>query len=293
MTSFELDLARGYDACGRIVKSRARNFWYGLRLTPEPKRSALYAIYAWMREADDIADEEGATLDVRRLDLDAFRVRTHRIFLGETDPDPRWRAFGDTVQRYALPRAPFDAMIDGQDADLDWTTCADRPVLERFCWQVASTVGLICVRIWGHDGDPDVERMAVDRGKAFQLTNVIRDLREDHGRMRTYLPADELEAAGLDLDALISWRDAARCDDFVRGQVAHAEAYFRASAGLDAHLSEECRATSWAMTRIYHELLRRIERDPSRIVRERVGLGSIRKMAIAWRARRYARGVAS
>lgn len=293
MTSPDVELARGYDACGRIVKSRARNFWYGLRLTPEPKRSALYAIYAWMREADDIADEEGTTATVRRSELEAFRARTHRVFRGEADPDPWWRAFGDTVQRYALPREPFDSMIDGQDADLDWTTCPDRTVLERFCWQVASTVGLICIGIWGHDGEPEVERMAVDRGKAFQLTNVIRDLREDHARARTYLPADELEAAGLDIDGLLSWRDPARCADFMRGQVAHAEAYFRASSGLDAHLSAECRATSWAMNQIYHELLRRIERDPSRVVRERVGLGSMRKMAIAWRARRYARGVAS
>ena len=293
MNSPDLELARGYDACGRIVKSRARNFWYGLRLTPEPKRSALYAIYAWMREADDIADEEGATPDARRLELDAFRARTHRVFLGAVDSDPWWRAFGDTVQRHALLREPFDAMIDGQDADLDWTTCSDRRVLERFCWQVASTVGLICVRIWGHDGNPEVDRMAVDRGKAFQLTNIIRDLREDRQRGRTYLPADELEAAGLDIEGLLAWRDPIRCRDFIRGQVAHAEAYFRASARLDAHLNAECRATSWAMTQIYHELLQRIDRDPSRVVRARVGLGSIRKMTIAWRARRLARGVAS
>ncbi len=293
MTSTDLELARGYDACGRIVKSRARNFWYGLRLTPEPRRSALYAIYAWMREVDDIADEDDAAPDARRLELDAFRARTHRVFLGEVDPDPWWRAFGDTVQRHSLPREPFDAMIDGQDADLDWTSCPDRSVLERFCWQVASTVGLICVRVWGHDGSPEVDRMAVDRGKAFQLTNILRDLREDRGRGRTYLPADELEAAGLDIDGLLAWRDPVRCRDFIRGQAAHAEAYFQASAGLDANLDAECRATSWAMTRIYHELLQRIERDPSRIVRERVGVGSIRKMAIAWRARRLARGVAS
>lgn len=293
MTSSDLELARGYDACGRIVKSRARNFWYGLRLTPEPKRSSLYAIYAWMREVDDIADEDGAAVDARRLELDAFRARTHRAFEGEVDSDPWWRAFGHTVRRHTLQRGPFDAMIDGQDADLDWTTCADRDALERFCWQVASTVGLICVRVWGHDGSPDVDRMAVDRGKAFQLTNIVRDLREDRARGRTYLPADELEAAGLDIDGLLAWRDPIRCRDFIRGQVAHAEAYFRASAGLDAHLDAECRATSWAMTQIYHELLQRIDRDPSRVVRARVGLGSIRKMTIAWRARRLARGVAS
>ncbi len=293
MTRLDPEIARGYDACGRIVRSRARNFWYGLRLTPEPRRSALYAIYAWMREADDIADEERATPESRRGELAAFRDRTHRVFVGETGADPQWRAFGDAIQRYRLDREPFDAMIDGQDADLDWENCPDRPTLERFCWQVASTVGLICVRIWGNDGSPEVDRMAVDRGKAFQLTNILRDLREDRQRGRTYVPADELDAAAMGIDDLLAWRDPVRCREFVRGQVAHAEARFEASAGLEAHLDGPCRATSWAMTEIYHELLRRIDRDPERIVRTRVSLGSIRKMSIAWRARRRSRRASS
>ncbi len=291
-------LAEAYDACGRVVRLRARNFWYGLRLTPEPRRSALYAIYAWMRLVDDLADEPDLEIDARRSGLVEFRSRTRAAFDGTVDgPEAVWRAFSDTVERYELTIEPFESMIDGQESDLVWSRCPDRATLERFCWQVASTVGLICIRIWGVDaaapGDPEIERMAADRGKALQLTNILRDLREDHERGRVYLPADELEAEGLSIEELLAWQDPARCRRFLDGQIEQTAAFYRRSSGLDDLISAECRATSWAMTEIYRGLLNRIARDPSRIVKERVRLGSMRKMSIAWRAKRLARSTAS
>ena len=291
-------LAEAYEACGRIVRMRARNFWYGLRLTPEPRRSALYAIYAWMRLVDDLADEPNLEMDARRAGLAEFRSRTRAAFGGEIGgSEAVWRAFSDTVARYELTIEPFEAMIDGQESDLVWSRCPDRATLERFCWQVASTVGLICIRIWGVDaeatGGPEIERMAADRGKALQLTNILRDLREDHERGRVYIPADELDAEGLSIEDLLAWRDPARCRRFLDGQIEHAEAFYRRSSRLDDHISVECRATSWAMTEIYRGLLDRIARDPSRIVKERVRLGSMRKMSIAWRAKRLARSTVS
>ena len=135
--------------------------------------------------------------------------------------------------------------------------------------------------------------MAADRGKALQLTNILRDLREDHERGRVYLPADELEAEGLSIEELLAWQDPARCRRFLDGQIEQAAAFYRRSSGLDDLISAECRATSWAMTEIYRGLLNRIARDPSRIVKERVRLGSMRKMSIAWRAKRLARSTAS
>ena len=294
MLTIDPRLADAYEACGRVVRLRARNFWYGLRLTPEPRRSALYAIYAWMRLVDDLADEPNMATEARRSGLVEFRSRTRAVFGGEIGgPEPIWRAFSDTVERYELSIEPFEAMIDGQESDLLWSQCPDRATLEHFCWQVASTVGLICIQIWGTDagvdGGPEIEQMAADRGKALQLTNVLRDLREDHERERVYLPADELEAEGLSIEELLAWRDPIRCRRFLDGQIEHAAAFYRRSNGLDARISSECRATSWAMTEIYRGLLDRIAQDPRRIVKERVRLGSMRKMSIAWRAKRLAR----
>ncbi|MDA1025160.1 MAG: phytoene/squalene synthase family protein [Planctomycetota bacterium] len=294
MMTMDARLTEAYEDCGRIVRHRAKNFWFGLRLTPEPRRSSLYAIYAWMRLVDDLADEPSVAVDSRRSGLVAFRSRTRAAFGGEVGgPETIWRAFTDTVERYELSIEPFEAMIDGQESDLDWTRCPDRATLERFCWQAASTVGLICVRIWGHDGDPEIERMAADRGKALQLTNILRDLREDYERQRVYLPADELEAEGLSIEELLAWREPARCRRFLEAQIEHAAAFYRRSSGLEKHISSECRATSWAMTEIYRGLLDRIARDPRRVVKERVRLGSMRKMSIAWRAKRLVRSGAS
>ena len=105
---------------------------------PEPRRSALYAIYAWMRLVDDLADEPDLEIDARRSGLVEFRSRTRAAFDGTVDgPEAVWRAFSDTVERYELTIEPFESMIDGQESDLVWSRCPDRTTLERFCWQVA------------------------------------------------------------------------------------------------------------------------------------------------------------
>lgn len=287
------ELRRAYDDCGEIVRQRARNFWYGLKLTPEPKRSALYAIYAWMREVDDLADDPGPTASERRVSLEAFRDRTRDVFAGRRTAaggeGPWWTAFDDVVNTYPLDLEPFEGMIEGQLLDLEWTTGPDRESLDHFCRLVASTVGAICIRVWGHDGHPAVAARAEARGIALQLTNILRDLREDLERGRVYLPADELDRAGLGIDDLLHWREPARCDAFMREQVARARARYTESEGLESHLDPSCRATSWAMCQIYRGILDRIEADPGRVIRERVGLGSLHKAGIAWKARRMAR----
>ena len=285
-----------YASCEEIVRQRARNFFYGLRLTPEPKRSALYAVYAWMRAVDDIADEPGPSTEDRRLALESFRVSSRAVFAREDVQTPVglgawWPAFVDVVTAHDLDGKPFEEMIDGQVLDLDWSVCENRATLEHFCRLVASTVGRVCIEVWGHDGSPEIEAIAESRGIAMQLTNVIRDVREDFERGRTYLPGDELGAAGLDVETLLEWRNPTRCRAFVLEQVDHARRHYVASEGLESHLRPECRATSWAMCEIYRGILERIATDPERLVRERVRLGSWRKARIAWRARRMARAL--
>lgn len=288
MRATDEEIAAARETCGEIVRNRARNFWYGLRTLPEPTRSSLFVVYAWMREVDDIADAPGPSRDDRLAALDRFHARTLSVLGGEpawSGEPPLWIAFADLAGRHDLDPQPFEGMIDGQRMDLDWSTCPDRETLERFCRLVASTVGRICIRIWGHDDAPDVEEVAAQRGIALQLTNVLRDLREDHERGRVYLPADELDAAGLTMDDLLGWRDAARCGDFVLDQVARARTHYAASADLESHLHKASRGTSWAMGEIYHRILERIAEEPERVVRERVSLEGWEKTRIAMRAK--------
>ena len=181
-------------ACREITRHRAANFYWGLRLTPEPKRSAMYSIYAWMREADDLVDGRGSAGPGDSMTIEAFRAATVEALAGETrSVDPIWRSLSAVAREYPLDPCDFHSMIDGQLADLQPRQLANWCELECYCRQVASTVGSICVRIWGYD-DPRAIELAIDRGIAFQLTNILRDVVEDVGLGRVYLPYDELES---------------------------------------------------------------------------------------------------
>ena len=170
--------------CAQVVRHRARNFWFGLRSLPEPKRSAMYAVYAWMRLVDDVADntDSAVSVDDRRNELEAFRETTGRVFDGKSFPsEPLWVAFARMVETHQPPRICFDEMIEGQMLDLEFKPYHNWSMLREYCYRAASTVGLICVHVWGFD-DPEAETLAIDRGIAFQMTNILRDIREDADR---------------------------------------------------------------------------------------------------------------
>ena len=274
-----------YRHCQDVVRHAARNFYYGLRLSPEPQRSALYAIYAWMRRADDLADD-ATDLDAARAALEAFRTATDAALAGAPDAtDPTLVALSDVAAHHALDAAPFHAMLDGQRDDLDGATYETFDDLRVYCERVASTVGVICVTIWGAT-DPRATALAVDRGIAFQLTNILRDFVEDAQRGRTYLPADEFRAAGLTPDALLRWTDSGACGRFVIAQIERAAAYYERSAPLDAMITPSCRPTLRAMTAIYRGILGKMAARPFRVVLgRRVRLSVPKKVAIALRAR--------
>ncbi len=284
------EIAASHAACEALTRREAANFYHGLKLTPMPQREGLFALYAWMRRADDIVDDGDGDAATRAQALDRFADETSAAFEGtRPSEDPMWPAFIDSVRRWRLPRAPFDDMLLGQRQDLTLTSLADWPALREFCRRVASTVGVLCVRVWGLDDPRDLE-LAEARGIAFQLTNILRDLREDHARGRVYLPQDELRAAGLSIDELLSWRSPEICRRFVAEQAARARTHYRESAPLDDRLEPACRPTLWAMTRIYSGILERLEADPSRAAGpRRVGLSTFRKVCIAIEAKRLGR----
>lgn len=284
-------LAESFHYCQTVTHQEAKNFYYGLRLMPEPKRSSMYAIYAWMRAADDLADEAGHET-AKRAELDRFLQATQFALQngGEPPPDPpqvhadMWPAVARTLVDYEVPMDYLQSMIDGQLLDQRKRQYADFDELYEYCYKVASTVGLVCITVWGYDGLELTRKMAEHRGVALQLTNILRDIVEDAERGRVYLPADELQRFGVDIQAVSRGEPGSAFDQFMAYQVNRAEEYYRASADLELHLDPACRPTSWAMMRIYHTLLGRISRDPRRVLTGRVRLRKRRKLLIAMHA---------
>jgi phytoene synthase len=305
-----MELKASMRACRGVVRSRARNFYYGLRLTPEPKRSALYAVYAWMRAADDIADGPGST-ETRLAELRRFEEMTDAAFAAARDGGVAsgerwawagWSAFVAAARMYDLPRPEFDAVIAALRTDLAGEGPAGgarvmfdtMEQLEDYCRGVAGTVGVVCVSVWGVRRRVEretLEKLAVQRGLAFQLTNVLRDIGEDAATGRVYVPAEVLEAHGLTGHALAAWSSPADCMNLVRELAGEARAHYAASAELDRLVHRDGAATLWAMTRIYAAVLEQLERDPRRVTASapssrdaRATLSATRKVSIAGRA---------
>lgn len=299
----DLDTAtrEGYRACGQIVRSRAKNFYMGLRLTPEPKRSALFAIYAWMRSADDIADAP-LEPEVCRARLVEFRETTRLLLQGQTcrgagASDRVWLAFIDTIRRFHLRPDEFLHTLDALELDIQadqsseheadqpakprFATCAG---LEDYCYGVASTVGIICMRIWGIRDDAvwdEARPLAIDRGYAFQMTNILRDVRTDYEAGRVYIPAEILDQHALTAFQLATWAKPRECAACIRELTVRAREYYTRSERLDEIVHPDGARPLFAMTRTYSSLLGRIHEKPSCIAStEAVSLTTRSKLSI-------------
>jgi phytoene synthase len=266
-----------------------------MRVMPAAKRRAMYAIYAWMRAADDLADEQNDPQQ-NATRLEQFREMT--MFAMDRDggvPQPLaaggesvWPAVRHTLLEHEIPADYLNAMIDGQLLDQHKTRYDTFEQLYDYCYKVASVVGLVCITVWGHDGAADVQRMAERRGVALQLTNILRDLVEDARRGRLYLPGDELRRFGFEPDELVGQLAAGsvngRFEQLMAYQVDRARSYYQQSAGLEAHIDAKCRPASWAIMRIYRGLLDKIAAHPRRVLRGRVRLSGFNKATVAIRA---------
>lgn len=291
-------LAASHVYCEDLTRAQAKNFYYGLKLLPEPKRSAMFTLYAYMRLVDDIADDEdGRTVSQRIEELEAWRVHTHDILDGRdhnstgngnlADAGRRlWPAFTEMVRAYRVPRSIFDDVIAGQRQDLEPEPFETFDQLHTYCYRVAGVVGLASIYIWGFSGGTETEELAVDRGVAFQLTNILRDLREDAARGRTYLPMQDLAAMKVTPEDLRSSRGSHAFRELMRFQIERAEAYYTKSQPLEDRIQRDSRPTLVAMTQIYHRLLQKVAVEPDRVLRERVRLSMLSKLMIGWRAAR-------
>lgn len=292
----EANLRASYEECARITRHRARNFYHGLRLTPEPRRGAIYSIYTWMRAADDLADKP-VPREQRRASLAEFKLTTERCLAGQVPADGAawWAAFGATCASYPIDPVIFAEMLEGLEEDLDSAGYADDAALSRYCYRVAGTAGLACLWIWGLRADADVQKahdLALRRGQAFQRTNILRDFAQDFDETpsRVYIPAAALAAHGLTARGLRDWADEGKCAALIREQAAITRAHYAASAELESMIDPACAPTLWAMTRIYSGLLDLIEREPSRIAGgKRIRLAGAKKASIALGAALWAK----
>lgn len=283
----QASVAAAFARCRAITRSRARNFYYGIRLSPEPQRSAIYAVYAWMRLADDLVDScDASDLAMLERRIADFRAHTDSALTGHpAADDPLWLAMAQTAQQFQINPAHFHDMLDGQLEDARRTSYDTFEQLVAYCRRVASTVGLICIDIWGYT-DPRACELAAERGIAFQLTNILRDVAQDHDIGRVYLPTEDFERLGISSFDLRAWRKPEACRRLIDINAQRAEESYARSAPLDGMVRACGRPTLWAMTAIYHGLLEKIRRDPERLVGgRRVRLSALHKGTIALRAK--------
>ncbi len=269
--------------CRRVARARARNFYYSFLLLPRERKDAMCAIYAFMRYADDISDQMGPPREARVALLDRWRKSFQTALEGEYGNDPILPAFHQTVRKYAIPSQYFSDLIEGVSSDLSTTAYRTFDDLYRYCYRVASVVGMTTVHVFGFDS-PEALRLAEKCGIAFQLTNILRDIPEDARLGRVYLPQEDLDRFGLTAEDLGKGNSGKRFRALMEFEWERAEGFYRESAPLLKMVCPESRAALWAMISIYHRLLRRIRSDRYDVFARRPRLSAGEKMWIVARA---------
>jgi phytoene synthase len=270
--------SRSYRYCEEVTRREARNFYPAFLLLPAPKRRSMCALYTFMRIADDLSDGP-MPIEQKRQQLADWRAGL-RLALAGAYRHPSFPALHDTVTRYAIPQKYLEAVIDGVEMDLEPTVYRTFAELRNYCYHVASVVGLASIHVWGFHGE-DALPLAEDMGIAFQLTNILRDLGEDAARGRVYLPLEDLERFGYDVDRL----QRSVCDgafrDLMRFEVERARGYYQTGWRLLPRLSPAGQAVFLMMARTYRALLREMEKRDYDVFRGRVRVPTWKKLAFA------------
>jgi phytoene synthase len=244
----------------------------------------MCAIYAFMRHCDDLSDSPAAS-DKPKLhqSIAEWRVELNRALSGDVETNPIWPAFHDTVRRYSIPHRFFHEMIDGIMSDLEPRQIRTFDELYRYCYQVASVVGLTIVHIFGFESVKAL-LLAEKCGVAFQLTNILRDIREDAVLGRVYLPREDLDMFSVPFDQLRSGKEDDGFRDLMRFETARARAYYRDSDPLSDFIAQKSRRSLWALREIYLRLLSRIEKSKYAVLSRRINVPTRTKVALLVRA---------
>jgi phytoene synthase len=279
------DLAEAYAVCERIVGTEARNFSYGIRLLPKPKRQALSAVYAFARRVDDIGDGD-LSPDDKTAALDEARKQVAAP--GDHPGDPVMVALADSAARYPIDLGAFGELIDGCEMDQRGTVYQTWDDLAVYCRCVAGSIGRLSLGVFNPPSlhtDPDVPNaLANTLGLALQLTNILRDVREDLTTGRIYLPREDLEAHGVELtlnaDGNLDPQNG-RLADLIRDEADRAQKLYAEGLGLLPLLDRRSRACCGALSGIYHALLRRIAAEPEAVLSSRVSVPTPQKLSVA------------
>jgi 15-cis-phytoene synthase len=277
-----MTIDEAYAHCWEVTSSQAKNFAYGIRLLPPPKRNAMAALYALARRIDDIGDgDDEPAVKVQRLDAVRADLVTLRGDARAVAGDPVFAARAHASTRYPIPLDAFDDLIDGCEQDSVGTTYKSIDEVVQYCRQVAGSVGRLSLGVFGAADMAAATPLADDLGVALQLTNILRDVAEDRAMGRVYLPATDLAEFGCAPDAS-GPRDAMGL--LVRFECARAQAWYRRGLALLPHLDRRSRACTAAMAGIYRRLLERIEHDPTAVLDRRLSLPTRQKVVVATRA---------
>jgi len=285
-------LTHAYAVCRGIARRAARNFYYGFRVLPSPKRNALCAVYAFMRHADDISDEPGAAIDVKRRKLTEWMDSATAVFNGKPTDDPVLMAVADAQKSFKIPVDLFEKLVHGTSLDLEITSTPEAPALvcrtfedlQKYCYYVASVVGLVCIHIFGYE-DPKAELLAEDCGLAFQLTNIIRDVKEDSGLGRIYLPDEDLQRFQLGPQQLSPARlgtetKPEQLKPVLEFEADRARRYYESAKWLMELIDEDSRAALWVLVEIYSRLLQKITDRNYDVLTDRVRLTLWEKLKV-------------
>ena len=285
-------LSQAYAVCRGITRRAAKNFYYGFIVLPAEKRNALSAVYAFMRHADDIADEPGAGPQQKRQKMNEWLEAAQAVFAGKLTDDPVLMALGDAQKKFKIPPELFEKLVYGTSLDLEIPATPDAPAvvcqtfadLKHYCYYVASVVGLVCIRIFGYE-DSKAEFLAEDCGLAFQLTNIVRDVKEDAGMGRIYIPQEDLErtnlsAANFSPAALQDPAQARLLRPALEYEAERARKYYESAKWLMELIEEDSRAALWVLVEIYSRLLQKITERDYDVLTERVRLTFWEKLKV-------------
>jgi phytoene synthase len=285
-------LAHAYAVCRGIARRSAKNFYYGFLVLPAEKRNAFCAVYAFMRHADDISDTPGLDIAQKRQKLGEWLDQANQVFAGKPTDDPVLLALADAQSRFNIPIQLFEKLVYGTSLDLEIpqspgipaVVCRTFEELHRYCYFVASVVGLVCIRIFGYQ-DTKAELLAEDCGLAFQLTNIIRDVKEDAGLGRIYLPEEDLARFGLSSqqlapETLSGAAKAVELKPVLEFEAERARRYYASAKWLMELIEEDSRAALWVLVEIYSRLLNKIAARNYDVFTERVQLSLWEKLKV-------------
>jgi 15-cis-phytoene synthase len=286
-------LVMAYSVCKGITRRAAKNFYYAFLVLPRRKREALCAVYAFMRLCDDITDDPTLSLSDRRQKLGTWLEALHRAQQGQPTDDPILLALTDAQRRHAIPAGLLDELAHGTAMDVEQeessaqtTSAAGLTIqyktfedLRLYCYRVASVVGLVCIHVFGYR-DPAAETLAENCGLAFQLTNIIRDVKEDAGMGRIYLPEEDLAKFNLSASELLATPDPARFRPLLALEADRARKFYAAGDALIPFISEDSQPGLWVLVTIYRRLLEKIAEKQYDVFNAKVSLSTWEKLRI-------------